>query len=54
MGNDKLADFYYEAYTAEKAKGDKADWYLVSYLQDMYLFHEDMSKRYTKEYKKID
>ncbi len=54
MDYEKLADFYYEAYEAEKSKGDEADAYLVSYLSDMYLFHEGKSKRYTKEYGKED
>ncbi len=44
--HEKLADFYYAAYQAA------TDDYIKTYCQDMMLWHEMKSKRYTKEYTK--
>lgn len=47
--HEKLADFFHDAWGVEKAKA-KPDEFLVNYFQEMMLFHEGKSKRYTTEY----
>jgi hypothetical protein len=47
--HEKLADFFYQTYQFEKIKASP-DEFLLNYFQDMMMFHEGKSKRYTKEY----